>query len=115
VKLEGVDLVTSADISYQIILGGTINGAFADYPTLTTNIPLTETALQVNSTLTTITGGQVLLQGLAAGVNGSSRILASASLLNFQLPDTEIVTLAVLNLAGGSNSVAATFQVTEEW
>ena len=45
----------------------TINGAFADYPTATTNIPLTETALRVNSTLTTITGGQVILQGLAAG------------------------------------------------
>jgi len=115
VKLEGIDLVTSADISYQIILGGTINGAFADYPTATTNIPLSETALQVNSTLTTISGGQVLIQGLAAGVNGSNRILASASLLSFQLPDTETVTLAVLNLAGGSNSVSATFQVTEEW
>ena len=96
-------------------MGGTINGAFADYPTATTNIPISETALQVNSTLTTITGGQVLLQGLAAGASGNNRVLASASLLNFQLPDTEIVTLAVLNLAGGTNSVVATFQVTEEW
>ena len=44
-----------------------------------------------------------------------SRVLASASLLDFQLPDNQFVTLAVANLAGGSNSVAATFQVTEEW
>ena len=101
--------------TYQVILGGTINGAFADFPTATTNIPLSETALTVNSTLTTISGGQVLLQGLAAGVDGNARILASASLLNFQLPDTESVTLAVANLAGGSNSVTATFSLTEEW
>lgn len=115
VKLEGIDLVTSDDIYYQIILGGTINGAFATYPTATTNIPNSETGLLVNSTLTTITGGQVLLQGLAAGVEGSARILASASLLDFQLPDTEFVTLAVANLSGGTNSVTATFSVTEEW
>ena len=115
VKLEGIDLVTSDDIYYQIILGGTINGTFVNYPTATTNIPLSETALTVNSTITTISGGQVLLQGLAAGVDGSARILASASLLDFQLPDTETVTLAVANLSGGSNSVTATFSLTEEW
>jgi hypothetical protein len=115
IKLEGIDLVTSSDIYWQIVLDGTIDGAFANYPTATTNIPLTETALLVNSTLTTITGGQVLLQGLAAGVSGSSRILASATLLDFQLPDTGTITLAAANLSGGSNTVAATFQVTEEW
>ena len=62
-----------------------INGAFVDFPTATTNIPATETALRVNSTLTTISGGQVLLQGLAAGVAGNARILASASLLRFPI------------------------------
>lgn len=115
IKLEGIDLVTSDDIYYQIVLGGTINGAFANFPTATTNIPTSETALLINSTLTTISGGQVLLQGLAAGVEGSARILASASLLDFQLPDTEFVTLAVANLSGGTNSVTATFSLTEEW
>jgi hypothetical protein len=115
VKLEGIDLVTSDDIYYQIILDGTINGTFTNFPTANTNIPTNETALLVNNTLTTITGGQVILQGLAAGVSGSSRVLASALLLDFELPDTSTVTLAVANLLGGSNSVTATFRVTEEW
>jgi len=57
----------------------------------------------------------VILQGLVAGVAGNARILGSASLLDFELPDTSTITLAVENLSGGSNSVAATFQVTEEW
>ena len=115
IKLEGIDLVTSDDIYYQVILGGTINGAFVDFPTATTNIPLSETALTVNSTLTTIIGWSSTITRLSSWSSGSARILASASLLDFQLPDTEIVTLAVANLAGGSNSVTATFSLTEEW
>lgn len=82
---------------------------------MTTNIPSSETALLVNNTLTTISGGQVLLQGLAAGAGGMARISASASLLDFQLPDNEFVSLAVANLSGATNSVTATFSLTEEW
>ncbi|WP_338706135.1 hypothetical protein [Paenibacillus amylolyticus] len=115
VKLESIDLITTDDIYYQIILGGTINGGFVNFPTATTNIPTSETALLINNTLTTIADGQVLLQGLVAGVAGSVRISASASLLDFQLPDSEIVTLAVANLSGGTNPVTATFSLTEEW
>ncbi|WP_175617412.1 MULTISPECIES: hypothetical protein [Paenibacillus] len=115
VKLEAIDLVTSEDIYYQLILGGTIDGAFTNFPTVTTNIPSSETALLVNNTLTTISGGQVLLQGLAAGAGGMARISASASLLDFQLPDNEFVSLAVANLSGATNSVTATFSLTEEW
>ncbi|MDQ0656161.1 collagen-like protein [Paenibacillus sp. W2I17] len=115
VKLESIDLITTDDIYYQIILGGTINGGFVNFPTATTNIPTSETALLINNTLTTIADGQVLLQGLVAGVAGSVRISASSSLLDFQLPDSEIVTLAVANLSGGTNPVTATFSLTEEW
>ena len=42
---------------------------FVNFPTATTNIPLSETALTVNNTLTTISGGQVLFQGLVAGID----------------------------------------------
>ncbi|MEK4274468.1 hypothetical protein [Paenibacillus sp. FSL R7-0026] len=115
VKLESIDLITTDDIYYQVILGGTINGGFVNFPTATTNIPTSETALLINNTLTTIADGQVLLQGLVAGVAGSVRISASSSLLDFQLPDSEIVTLAVGNLSGGTNPVTATFSLTEEW
>ncbi|MEK4526979.1 hypothetical protein NST38_16340 [Paenibacillus sp. FSL H8-0104] len=115
IKLESIDLITTDDIYYQIILGGTINGGFVNFPTATTNIPTSETALLINNTLTTIADGQVLLQGLVAGVAGSVRISASSSLLDFQLPDSEIVTLAVGNLSGGTNPVTATFSLTEEW
>ncbi len=115
VTLEGIDLVTTDDIYYQVLLGGTLNGSFVNFPTATTNIPNSETGLLVNTTSTTLTGGQVLLQGLAAsGAEGNNRVLASASLLDFELPDTAFVTLAVATFTG-SGSLVATFRVTEEW
>jgi len=117
VNLEEINIITSADLAYQILLGGTLNGAFVNYPTATTIIPVTETALQVNTTSTTITGGEVVLQGVAAGGAGDgTKLLASAELLNFTLPLDEIVTLAVAGIAGSStNSVTASFSVTESW
>ena len=63
-----------------------------------------------------ITGGQVIFQGVTSGTGGNSRVLATAQLLNFALPDNAIVTLAVVRIAGpSSNSVTASFSVTESW
>ncbi|MBU3114792.1 hypothetical protein [Clostridium lacusfryxellense] len=117
VNLEEINIITSADLAYQVLLGGTLNGAFADYPTATTIIPLNETSLQVNTTSTTITGGEVVFQGVTPGGTGSgTRVLATAELLNFTLPLDEIVTLAVVRIAGSpTNSVTASFSVTESW
>ena len=117
VNLEEIDIITSADLAYQVLLGGTLNGAFADYPTATTIIPLNETALQVNTTSTTITGGEVVFQGVASGGAGSStRVLATSELLDFTLPLDAIVTLAVVRIGGSpTNSVTASFSVTESW
>jgi len=117
VDLEEVNLIaTSADIGYQILLGGTVNGTFVNYPTATTIIPDSETSLLVNTTSTTITGGEVIFQGITSGTGGNSRILATAELLSFALPDNAIVTLAVVRVAGSpSNTVSASFSVTESW
>ena len=67
VTLEGVDIVTDNDIFFQVIVGGTLNGTFTTFPTTTTNIPNNETALLVNNDATTITGGEVVFQGVGAG------------------------------------------------
>ncbi|WP_082927520.1 hypothetical protein [Paenibacillus oryzisoli] len=117
VLLESVEIITNVDLAFQVILGGTVNGTFINYPTATTNIPVSETALLVNSSSTTITGGEVVFQGLAAASTGSSTsLLASQNLLDFELPDNQIITLAVATLgAGGSNTVSAIFRVTENW
>ncbi|MTH52053.1 hypothetical protein GKZ89_01445 [Bacillus mangrovi] len=117
VLLEAVEIVTNVDLAFQVILGATVNGAFVNFPTATTNIPTNETALLVNSTSTTISGGEVVYQGLAsASSSTSTRVLTTEQLLDFELPDNEIVTLAVASVGGpGTNSVTAIFRVTENW
>ncbi|TYS67654.1 hypothetical protein FZC76_13850 [Sutcliffiella horikoshii] len=115
VTLEGLDLLTGADIYYQVLLGSTINGTFVNFPTATTNIPNSETALLVNNNSTTFTTlGQVIFQGLAAGAQGNTRSLTTGSLLNLVLADNQIITLAVATFTG-TTPIQAVLRVSEEW
>ena len=116
VDLDEINIISTVDLVYQVLVGGTIDGTFVNFPTATTIIPDSETALLVNATSTIIVGGEVVFQGLASGSGGLSRALATAQLLNFTLPDNAIVTLAVARISGaGGNTVNATFRVTESW
>lgn len=114
VNLDLVSIIASGDISYQILLGGTIDGAFTNFPTANTNIPNAETGLLVNNTATTITGGETIYQGVTSGGAGASQVTLSQNLLDFNLPTDEIVTLAVSNLGAAAN-VIAVFRVAESW
>ncbi|CAM4526867.1 hypothetical protein [Paenibacillus xylanexedens] len=116
VDLEEINIISSVDLSYQVLVGGTLDGAFINYPTATTIIPDSETALLVNNSSTTITGGEVVFQGVTGGGTGVARILASSELLDFTLPENQVVTLAVSNIGGaGSNIVDVVFRVAESW
>ena len=114
INLEGLDIVTDNDVYFQIILGGTLDTAFTNFPTSSTAIPDNETALLVNNTATTITGGEVVFQGVAAGGSGASRALATADLLDFELPDQTPISL-VIGTFISTTSVSAVFRVTEDW
>lgn len=114
VKLEGLDIVTGSDVFYQVIVGGTLNGSFDNFPTSNTSIPDDETALLVNNTATTISGGQVVYQGVAAGERGTHRNLATATLLSFELPGHDSVSL-VIGTFSSTTEVTVVFRVTEEW
>ncbi|TCK98514.1 hypothetical protein EDC19_0936 [Natranaerovirga hydrolytica] len=115
VNLEGVDIVTSDDVFFQIIVGGTLDTPYVNFPTATTEIPDNETALLVNATATTITGGEVVFQGVVSGAAGvANRDLGVADLLDFELPDDQSVSL-VIGTFTGTTAVSAVFRVTEEW
>ena len=115
VGLEEINIISGTDLAYQVLLNGTIDGTFINYPTATTNIPDSETALLVNNSSTSITGGEVVFQGVASG-GGISKTLATAELLDFTLPINGIVTLAVASIGGGgTNTVSAVFRVVESW
>jgi hypothetical protein len=116
IRADGLEILASTPIRYKIIVGGSVNGAFANFPTPTTAIPVTETALQVNYTCTAVTGGRVITQGIGSGIAGAYQNVA-VNLLNQQLLydlQEEPVTLVVSSLAGEDN-LAATFRMAEQW
>lgn len=116
IKTDGLEILASTPIRYKVIAGGSVNGAFVNYPTPTTAIPVTETALQVNYTCTAVTGGRVITQGIGSGISGAYQNVA-VNLVNQQLlydMQQEPITLVVSSLAGEDN-LAATFRMSEQW
>lgn len=115
VTLEGLDIITNADVYFQLILGGTLNTAYTNFPTVNTNIPNNETALLINNTATSITGGEVVFQGVFASASaGGNRDIAEANLLDLELPDDESISLVIGGITGGA-TVTAVFRLSEEW
>lgn len=116
IRPDGLEILASTPIRYKIIAGGTVNGTFVNYPTPTTAIPVTETALLVNYTCTAVTGGRVITQGIGSGISGAYQNVAVNLLsqqLLYNLQDSP-VTLVVSSLAGQDN-VAAAFRMAEQW
>lgn len=115
-RAEGLEILASTPIRYQLVAGGTVNGSFVNFPTPTTAIPAAGTALQVNYTCTAVTGGRVITQGLGSGISGAYQNV-SVNLLNqlllYDLQE-EPITLVISSLAGEDN-VAATFRMSEQW
>ncbi|WP_342563885.1 hypothetical protein NST84_01340 [Paenibacillus sp. FSL R7-0345] len=115
-RADSLDILASTPVRYKIMAGGTLNGSFVNFPTPTTPIPVTETALQVNYTCTSITGGRVITQGLGSGIAGAYQNISVSLLSQLLLYDLqeEPITLVISSLAGEDN-VAATFRMSEQW
>lgn len=116
IKPDSLEILASTPIRYKIVSGGTVNGTFVSFPTPTTAIPVTATALQVNYTCTAVTGGRVITQGIGSGIAGAYQNVAASlagQQLLYNLTD-EIITLVVSSLAGSDN-LAAVFRMSEEW
>lgn len=116
IRADGLDLLVSTPVRYMIVAGGTVNGAFVNYPTPATQIPVSQTALQVNYTCTAVTGGRVITQGLGSGIAGAYQNVSvdlNSQLLLYNLQE-EPITLVISSLAGEDN-VAATFRMSEQW
>lgn len=109
VKLQSLDLAPSAPLFYEVVLGGTVAGAYGAVP----GIPVNETALEVNLTPGIPVGGISVFKGVAAG-GGGNRVLASSELLDLELAGTDPITLVVETISG-SNQILSTLSLKEEW
>lgn len=115
-RADSLEILASTPVRYKVVAGGTVNGSFVNFPTPTTAIPAAETALVVNYTCTTVTGGRVITQGLGSGISGAYQNVSVnllGQLLLYDLQE-EPITLVISSLAGEDN-VAAAFRMSEQW
>jgi hypothetical protein len=111
VSVNGLDIITSDDLVWQLRLNSTLTGASFNSPSET---PSTETCVlsDVAATVVNMSTGVNLVGGLAAGTDKVSTL--TTALLDMVLPGTQPVTLCVRNITG-SGSVSVLLRVQEEW
>ena len=117
IHADGFDVLSAQPVRFQLVAGGTVNGTFVDFPAAQTAIANEQTALQVNVTCTTLTGGRVLTQGLAAGLAGAyskATVNLADEELVYNIPYNEPITLVVTSMAA-KDKLAVVFRRAEQW
>lgn len=113
VKFHEVNLITDGSLVWEIRIGGSLTGASFG---AVTNVPTTETALEVDIAATAITGGQKIESGLAA-TSGSGKKESGGfanDSFSIEIPTTEEVTLCARTLTGTA-TVTSLLGMEEEW
>jgi hypothetical protein len=113
VKFHEVGITTTAPLLWALRLGGTLTGASFG---AVSDVPITETALEVDVASSAITGGEKLESGLIAvsGSGGNVRGGFSATSFNLELPGLTTLTLCVRAITGTA-IVDSVMGMEEEW
>lgn len=111
VLLDAIDAgVASADVIIEVILGGTLTGETFGNPT---GHAVSETALEVDTAATAITGGVLIYSDyLTAGAG--NKINFSTKDASIPIPIENNITLAVRTLTG-TGTITSFFRMKEEW
>lgn len=113
VLLEGLDIKADTDMLYQIRVNGSLTGASYGTPNDTT---ASETACEADTTASAITGGEPLYTGLlsstGAGLNSAG--FTSNNRLDFDIPNTQPLTLCLKTLTG-TGTATSVLRWREEW
>ncbi|MDF2922897.1 MAG: hypothetical protein K0R57_1811 [Paenibacillaceae bacterium] len=114
---QAVEILATRPVRYQLVLGGTVNGTYVNYPTPNTNTLNASTALQVNYTCSTVTGGSVVFSGQGTGLSGAhlnTAVNLIENQLKLPLPHNTAVTLVISSLTASDN-IGVTFRMEEQW
>lgn len=109
VKLSNLDLVVGATSLWELRVDATLTGASWGS---VSNIPASETSLEVDTSATAVSGGQKIEAGFAA--SGVKSQLISANLKRLDLPFNSTLTL-MLRTASGTDTAHALLSLSEEW
>lgn len=113
VKFHEVALIADAAILWEMRVGGTLTGASFG---AVTNVPTTETSLEVDVAATAITGGQKTESGLVATTGSGSKESGGFDNDTFTLPlpGVEEITLCARALTGTA-TISSVLGMEEEW
>jgi hypothetical protein len=108
-----MEMLADADMLVQVRVNGTLTGASYATPANTT---ATETACEVDTTASAITGGELIWQGIIPASVGQARNLSTADLLDLDIPANQPVTLCARRLTSTGGTIsAAVLRWREEW
>lgn len=112
VTAERISAFADAQMRYQLRLNPTLGGeSFGNLEDTTA----TETALEVDSSATTLSGGEIIDKGLLSSSGGNKAALTESGTLPQIIPETQPLTLAVRQLSGTGGNVDATLMMREAW
>lgn len=111
VSLDGETVISTVDAEYIFIIGGELTGA-AFGPI--TGIDPEETALEVDTSATAITGGYRAPGGIVTGGAGNRTGNPASALPDISIPGGVIVTLAAVSFTG-SGDVTGIIRMRELW
>lgn len=111
-KISGLAIAADIDTVFEILVGGIVSGGsgFGSVP----DVPDAETAMEVNITATTITGGQMIDKTVFSGGSGNRTNTAGIRRLGLDIPDDTAVTLTARTVAGAGEA-SGVFTIEEEW
>lgn len=113
VKLESIDILSENDALWEIRFNPTISGGTTTFEDISNIVP-SETAVEVNTKATSVTGGLKVISGITGGGFSKSQSLSQINNLNLDFNGSQPVSLVVRNLSTSGN-ITVVFRVREEW
>lgn len=113
VKLQGLDILSTADLVVQVRTGISISAGSSSFGALT-DVTASETALESNLAATSVTGGELIWSGLVAGSNNKSTAV-DKNAFEFDLIGTDIYAILVKRVTGTNATVDCIARFKEEW
>lgn len=116
VYAQGVEIISSMPVRYKLVQGGNVDGSFQYFPTPTTNLPASSTALMVNFTCSAVSGGQVVYEGQTYGASEAyfNAVISFIDNKLANLPEEQCLTL-VVSAMDSADQIDVTFRMYEEW
>lgn len=111
VKVSNISLLSDTNSLWEVILDGSLTDSNFTSPS---RIDASETAIEVDTSATAISGGTAIAKGLVAGGQGSFSDVAGISRLGTDLPEGTTVTIAIRTVSG-TGTASSVFTAQEEW